>query len=140
RGGLRKGLWNTSPLKIEYIKQHTIEIENTNPKSMKRFPTIKGGICAQCEEKFPLKELQVDHKEGNHSLKSLEDLMDFFKSIVLVTFEDLQFMWKECHTTKTYAEKQGVTFKQAKAEKTAILLVKKKKDKQWLEERGIAPA
>lgn len=32
RGGIRRSLWNKSPIKLEYIKKHRKRIPNPNPK------------------------------------------------------------------------------------------------------------
>jgi hypothetical protein len=82
-------------------------------------------------------DMEVDHKEGNHSLKTLDDLVPFMKGIVMITLDDLQLVSKEAHKIKSYAEKQGISFEEAKAEKTAIELIKKGVDKQFLIDHNI---
>ena len=88
---------------------------------------------------FPFKQIEVDHRVGGNTLKSMNDLQSFIEAIVLVTEDDLQFVSKEAHKIKSYSEKQGISFEEAMAVKKAIDIVKQKKDKQFLEERGIIP-
>lgn len=140
RGGVRAGLWKKHPVKLEFLKQNLMLITNTNPRSMKRFPKVKAGLCALCKEVHSLKDIEVDHLTGNHSLRSMDDLRAFIEAMIMVTFADLQLVCKPCHKIKSYAEKQGITFQEARAEKHAILLIKEKKDVTWLTLRGIVPA
>lgn len=137
RGGIRRSLWNRHPVKLEFIRKNRKQIPNPNPRGNK--PTVWGGVCALTGAVCALKDLEVDHRTGNHSLRSLDDLQGFIEGIVLVRESDLQFVSKEAHKIKSYAEKQGITFEQAQAEKLAISLIKQKKDVTWLKERGIIP-
>lgn len=140
RGGVRRGLWNKHPLKLEFMKSKTIMIENTNPRSKARFPEVKGCVCELCLDTFKISECEVDHKTGNHSLKSMDDLRGFIEAMIEIDLNDLQMVCKGCHRIKSYADKYEISFEEAKATKMAIEIVKSKKDKQWLEERGIVPA
>ena len=124
---------------MEFLTSRTIRIPNTNPRSMKRFPEVNACVCDLCKGTFKPSEVEVDHIQGNHSLKSMEDLQKFVQSIIETDMEGLQIACKDCHKTKSHAEKKGISFNEAKAEKIAIALVKSKKDKEWLLERGITP-
>lgn len=140
RGGIRRSLWNHHPIKLEFMRSKTIMIENTNPRSSKRFPEVKGCKCELCDGIFKITECEVDHKTGNHSLKDMDDLRGFIEAIIEIDFDDLQMVCKECHKTKSYADKYEITFNEAKATRMAIAIVNSKKDKHWLEQRGIVPA
>lgn len=140
RGGIRRSLWNRHPLKLEFIKQNRIKIPNPNPKG--KVTEVWGATCALTGVTLPLKDMEVDHKTGNHSLKTINDIQSFVSGIVLITIDDLQFVSKEAHKIKSYAEKQGISFEQAMVEKQAITLTKKpvKEIKEWLEGRGVVPS
>lgn len=138
RGGIRRSLWNRSPIKLEFIKNNRIRIPNPNPRG--KVKEVWGAVCSLTGEVFPLNQIEVDHREGNHSLKSMKDLQSFIEAIVLVTEDDLQFVSKEAHRVKSFADKKGISFEEALAEKTAIKIVKEKRDKLWLEEHGVIPA
>lgn len=140
RGGIRAGLWKKHPVKLEFLKKHTVMIENTNPRSKKRFPLVKGARCVLCGELHGQADIEVDHKSGNHALRSMDDLRAFIEAMIMVNFDSLQLVCKGCHRIKTYAEKQGISFEDARAEKHAIQICKEKKDLQWLKDRGIIPA
>ncbi|MNL63275.1 hypothetical protein D3C87_1874000 [compost metagenome] len=58
----------------------------------------------------------------------------------MVTEDELQFVSKDAHRIKSYAEKQGIAFELALVEKKAIELIKSKKDVAFLESRSIIPA
>ena len=135
RGGIRRYLWSKNPVKLEFIKQNRIKIPNPNPKG--KVKEVWGGVCALTGNIFPIGDMEVDHISGNHSLKTIDDLVPFVKGIVMVTLEDLQLVSKEAHKIKSYAEKQGISFEEAKAEKTAIELIKKGVDKQFLIDHNV---
>ena len=138
RGGIRRSLWNRAPQKIEYIKKHRRRIKNPNPRG--KVAEVWGGVCALCGGEFPQNMLEIDHKVGNHSLKDFDDILPFILAISCASEDDLQLCCKDCHRVKTLCERNGTTFEQAKAEKAALLLIKEKKDLQWLKERGVLPA
>ena len=135
RGGIRRYLWSKNPVKLEFIKQNRVKIPNPNPNG--RVKTVWGGKCALTGGYFVLNELECDHKVGNHSLKTLDDLVPFVKGIVMITLDDLQFVSKEAHKIKSYAEKQGISFEEAKIEKEVIEIIKQKKDKAYCIENNL---
>ena len=135
RGGIRRYLWSKNPVKLEFIKQNRVKIPNPNPKG--KVKEVWGGVCALTGNIFPIGDMEVDHKEGNHSLKTLDDLVPFVKGIVMITLDDLQFVSKEAHKIKSYAEKQGISFEEAKVEKEVIEIIKQKKDKVYLQEHQL---
>lgn len=142
RGGIRRYLWSKNPVKLEFEKESTIKIRNTNPKSLKKFPYVNGFQCAHCSGMFKSNEVQCDHKTGEHALRSLDDLQSFVEGIVLVKKEDLQMLCKPCHNIKTYAEREGMSLEDAKAHKQAIEMNKKsvKIVVDFLSKSGIMPA
>lgn len=138
RGGIRRALWNRSPIKLEFIKQNRRKIKNPNPKG--KVETVWGGTCALTGLEFPLNQLEVDHVVGNHSLNNLEDIQSFIENIVLVSFDDLQFVSKDAHRVKSYADKHKISFEEALIAKQIIEICKNGKEKAWLVDKGITPA
>lgn len=139
RGGVRLGLWNKHPLKLEVLKENTIMIKNNNERSKKRFPEVRGGVCNVCKGVFRIGEMEVDHLDGNHQLNEISDIGKFIEAIVLIRKEDLQLICKECHRDKSYSDRHNVPLKQAVATRKAIALIKSKRDKDWISERGLVP-
>ena len=135
RGGIRRYLWAKNPVKLEFIKQNRIKIPNPNPRG--KVKEVWEGVCALTGNIFPIGDMEVDHKEGNHSLKTLDDLVPFVKGIVMITLDDLQLVSKEAHKIKSYAEKQGISFEEAKIEKEVIEIIKQKKDKVYCVEHNL---
>lgn len=143
RGGIRRHLWSKNPIKLEFMKENKVAIPNTNPKSMKRFPTVAGGRCECCGDLFKQTELEVDHKVGERgNLRSVEDIQSYVENIVFVRKDDLAWLCKPCHKIKTYAERYGLTFAEAGPIKQAIEFEKKgvKKVVDFIKESGIMPA
>ena len=140
RGGIRAGLWKKHPVKLEFLKHSTFLVTNTNPRSMTRFPKVKMVTCAYCTDNFKTTEVEVDHITGNSSLRSMEDVQQFIEAMIMVTEDDLQILCKPCNKIKNYAEKEGISFDEARDIKLAILICKEKRDKSWLQDNGIVPA
>ena len=139
RGGIRRGLWNRHPCKIQFLEDHRVRIKNPNPKNAKRFPEVWGAECNVCHQIFAIKEIEVDHVNGNHSLQKFEDISKFIEAIVSVVPSDLQLICKPCHKIKNHAEKEGLSLEESRIEKDVILIMKEKRDKEWLIDRGIKP-
>lgn len=136
RGGVRRALWNRSPVKISFMKNNRKRIN----KTVKGKPsTVWGGDCSICKKTFSSISLEVDHKKGGHSLREVSDIQKFIEGIVFVEEKDLQFVCKPCHKTKSYAEKSGISFERAWIQKRAIE-IQKGDDKLWIEEQGRVPA
>lgn len=139
RGGIRRHLWAKNPIKLQFIQENRVRIKNPVAKNIKRFPMVWGGKCEHCMKEFVLNEMEVDHKTGEYSLKSVQDIQKFVEGIVFVRKEDLAFLCKPCHKAKTYAERYGMSTEDAKVEKEAIA-IQKGDDKAWLKQHGLVPA
>lgn len=139
RGGVRRHLWSKNPVKLQFIKERRVQIPNTNVKSMKRFPTVSGGVCMQCGNMFKEKDMEVDHIRGEHSLRCVADIQKFVEGIVFIRKEDLAYLCKPCHSVKTYSERYNVSLKEAAVEKRILLLIKEKNVVAFLVKRGILP-
>lgn len=125
RGGIRRYLWSKNPIKLEFEKSQQVKIPNDNPKSMKRFPTVSGFKCEQCDGLFKANQVECDHKTGEYELRCLDDIQKFVEGIVFVRKEDLAMLCKPCHAIKTYSQRYGVSLAEAKATKQAIEIDKK---------------
>lgn len=139
RGGIRRSLWNKNPVKLEFIKRNRKRIQNPVVKNRTRFPEVWGAECHHCKKDFLLKDMEVDHKEGEHSLRCIADIQGFVEAIAFVDFEDLAFVCKPCHRAKSHAERQGISIEDAIREKQAIA-IQKGDDKAWIISMGIHPA
>jgi 5-methylcytosine-specific restriction endonuclease McrA len=138
RGGVRRSLWNRHPIKLQTLSKLRYKIPNPNPRG--KVTHVWGADCSLCGGCFPIKDIEVDHKTGNHSLNTVDDIQSFIEGIVMVTEEDLQLVCKPCHSAKSLSDKRGISFKEALTEKKIIDIIKSKQDRQWLKDRKIAPA
>lgn len=141
RGGIRRYLWSKNPVKLEFVKEARVMIQNPNVKLRKGRPKVWGGVCEICKKEFILKNMEVDHKSGEHSLKKVEDIQKFVEGIVFVRKEDLAFLCKPCHKIKTNAERKGLTQEESAIDKEAIRICKGKADvvKSWITKHGEVP-
>ncbi len=134
RGALRKAVWNTSPIKITFKNQNC-----SAPPEDYVGRAKSGAYCALTGEWEGKSKLQVDHCIGNVSLNDEEDILGFIQHLIPPP-NSLQLVKADAHKTKSYAEKQGITFEQAQTQKQIIEIIKAKKDKQVLQDAGIVPA
>lgn len=133
RGGLRRGLWEKSPIKLDFKNKNV-----SKPPDDYTGRAKTGSYCALTGEWVGKSASEVDHKEGNVSLLSEEDILDFIKHLVPPP-DSLQLVGKEAHKTKSYAERQGISFEEAAATKKAIQIEKEKRVNETLEGLGITP-
>lgn len=102
RGAIRDR-WMFSNTKLAYLNQGIIP--DDDPNTRRRWKCQ----CESCEKWFGKNDIQVDHKVGEHSLKTVEDIIPFADSILNVTFDQLQLLCEECHTIKTAMERYNLT-------------------------------
>ena len=130
RGGIRKALWQRHPVKIEFIQENRFKAPLGKPTKSNPEGLVWACECALCGETVRQSECEVDHVGGNHSLKDVEDLRNFIEAIVFVNKKDLQMVDKECHRIKSYAERMGISFGEARLEKEVIAFGKKSVQEQ----------
>ena len=134
RGCLRKG-WNTNPIKLNVLKARRKQIPNPNPRGNKA--TVFGATCAMCHKDYVLKEIQVDHIVPAGQLNEVGDIQGFVERLLFVTEDDLRLVCKNCNSCLSYSDKNGVSYQEAVATKQAILIVKEKRDIEWLESKRV---
>lgn len=149
RSNLRKG-WNTHFMKLEKLKQVRKKIPNPNPKSAKQFPEVFGADCEICGKTYPLSggqkeaknkdRITIDHIHPAGAFSEIEHVQKFFERMFCVALDDLRACCTSCNSTLALADKQGISFEEAKCEKEAIAIIKERQDKAWLLDRGILPA
>ena len=84
KGVFRKG-WNKHPVKLKLLKNTSVDIPNPNPKSVTRFPTVKGNVCAKCGNMFPRSQCEVDHvMEEPARLTSLGEISSCVEKLLVV--------------------------------------------------------
>lgn len=132
RGGLRRALWERYPPKIQF-KNGQCKL----PPAGYQGKAKSGTECALTGTWTPKSYLEVDHIEGNVSLKGWEDIMEFIQHLC-TNADNMQLVGKEAHKTKSYAERMGISFEEAVIEKQAIQIIKDKKDKQFFIDRNLS--
>ncbi len=106
--------WMYSHSKMAFLLLRKEEDTNTNTKRRWHYN------CDICNEWFGGDEVEVDHKIGEHSLRTSEEVLAYAEAILSVTFEDLQLLCKPCHAIKTLAERNKISFEDAKILKSVI--------------------
>ena len=134
RGALRRGVWEKSPIKLSF--------KNANcdpPPEGYTGKSKSGQYCALSGEWTGKSKLQVDHKDGNKSLLSWEDVLPFILHLIPPN-GSLQLVANEAHKIKSYAERMGISFEEAVVEKRVIKTMKEMSRKdldKLLEKHGL---
>lgn len=134
RGNLRRAVWEKWPLKFEF-KNGICE----PPPPGYTGRAKSGYYCALTGVWVGKSAAEIDHIAGHVSLQDWDDVEPFVRHLC-ASKENMQYVDKEAHKIKSYAERMGITFDEALATKKAISLCKNKLDKQWLIDHGVDPA
>jgi hypothetical protein len=118
RSALRK-TWMRSP--IRKLKIELARIPDMDPNTRTKWLCE----CEICNKKNRMDQVQVDHKVGEHKFTMFADTLIYAVSILDVELDDLQVLCIPCHDIKTYAERNGITFDEAKIEKEIISILDK---------------
>lgn len=132
RGAIRSA-WMKSDVKLAYLYMNTIP--DMDDKTRTKW-LVK---CEMCGELFKLTDVEIDHRNGNHTFTKVEDFENYFKNILMVGFDDLSILCKEDHAVKTLAESQGISIESARLEKKVIAICKQsvKLIDAYLAENGV---
>lgn len=108
RGAIREK-WGFCDVKLAYTNMKTLP--DDDPSTRRRWKI-------QCEHPeclrwFKKTEVACDHVVGGHSLKTPDELFDFYDKIINIGFDDLQMLCHECHDRKTACDLYGYTWEEA---------------------------
>lgn len=117
RGGIRL-IWSRNPAKLKW-KQSQLQ----DPPKGYTGRAKKVGQCVYCQNTFAASALEVDHVVMAGALNSWESVTTFVRNL-LDTNNNWVLACKPCHKIKSLAERKGIPFKDAIAEKKAIAYTK----------------
>jgi len=112
--------WMKHPTKLAYLYEHTYPDMNPNTRTKWLCD------CEMCGKAFKLADIEVNHKKGENSLLSFDDMVPFTKSILGVGFDDIEVLCKDCHSILTYSQRYNVTLDEARKKKIVIQKLKQK--------------
>lgn len=124
RGQMRRA-WSRHPVKIKFINANRFKaaLGKKGPKNPDG-KMVWCGVCAHCHGTYTFKQLQVDHIHGAGSFRGWADFTEWMMGLMHINVDGLQFMCKQCHDTKTYADTHDLLFEDAEIEKQVILWLK----------------
>ena len=117
RGAIRSA-WMKSDVKLAYLYMNTIP--DMDDKTRTKW-LVK---CEMCGELFKLTDVEIDHRNGNHTFTKVEDFENYFNNILMVRFDDLQILRRDDHLAKTLSESLGISIEMARTEKKVIAICK----------------
>lgn len=120
RGAFR-AVWSKYPAKLEWKKQQMVKppVGYTG-----RAKTV--GYCALCGEMGSASSFEVDHISEAGSFSNKEEAVQWFWRL-LDTNDNWQIVCKPCHKCKSYADRMGIPFEDAKIAKQTIEIMKDSK-------------
>lgn len=132
RGAIRSA-WMKSDVKLAYLYMNTIP--DMDDKTRTKW-LVK---CEMCGELFKLTDVEIDHRNGNHTFTKVEDFENYFNNILMVGFDDLSILCKEDHAVKTLSESLGISIEESRIEKKVIAICKQpaKLIDAYLAENGV---
>lgn len=126
-------IWSRHPIKLEYKKK--LRYKAPVGRNGKEVFVIDCELCGKA-----CRDTQTDHLKGGFGFNDWQSFTEWVKMILWVTFDDIRELCHDCHATVTLSQKLGVTFEEALRQKEIIAIMKAKKDKEWLIEKGVTPA
>lgn len=125
RGQLRR-IWADNPLRKEWKKQQLRPVTKEE-KSAKKFHTSTKNVgqCYLCKKWFAGSKLECDHVQESNGCYDFETAEQFLWHCGADDPSNWALACKPCHKIKSYADKQGISFEDAKVEKEVIALTKK---------------
>ena len=144
RSAVRRA-WMRCPTKLSLLAMSAVHVDDVPKHLLPKRLTKNTKWLYQCgiEGTYHIgSDVEVDHVEGEHSLKSYDDMVGFTKSILDVSWSDLRILSKQAHAIVTYAERYGMTYDEAKREKGVIAIINSgvAKQKEFLKKNGVTPA
>jgi 5-methylcytosine-specific restriction endonuclease McrA len=92
-----RGAFSRYPVKYQVLKDSQRRVTGQRHKVEHQ--------CAECQEWFKAKEVQVDHIKPAGSLKCYDDLPSFVSNLFCES-DNLQVLCKQCHKAKTAEERK----------------------------------
>lgn len=138
RGQIRQ-IWSAYPVRTEW-KNSMLRPVTPEERKQKIFhpSTKKVGQCVFCQEWFAGSKLEVDHIEETDGCYSFETAEKFLWRMAAEPTENMALVCKPCHKVKSYAERQGISFEEARVQKAVIAKEKElgKRAKKFLLDKG----
>ena len=134
-----RGTWSDNPLRTEWKKTQLRPVTREERLAKVFHSSTKNvGQCYLCEEWFAGSKLECDHKKESDGCVDFETAEDFLWHCAANPPENWELACKPCHKIKSYSERMGITFEEARVDKEAILICKGD-EKVWLISKGINP-
>lgn len=123
RGQLRQ-IWKDYPVRTTFKDSMCLPV---NDKMREAYGlharTQKAAQCVFCKSWFAKSKLEVDHIIGESSMTSVLEIISYLDHL-MCSPDNMQLTCKPCHKIKTYAERFGMSFEDARLEKNVIAWLK----------------
>jgi hypothetical protein len=125
RGQMRKA-WSRHPVKNAYKAERRVKarVGKRVDKLTGLHDEVWALPCDQCGYTFPQGLVEVDHIIQAGSFKEWADCEAWLMRLMQINFAGLQLLCKPCHSIKSYAETNKLSFEDASLEKRCIAWIK----------------
>lgn len=128
-------IWSRHPIKSTY----------KNSRRFKANIGIRGNEiwaceCEICGKVVRSSDTQIDHIRNKAGFSDWDGYIEWLKALLVVDFDDIRELCKDCHSIVTHSQRTGLSFDEAKADKKAKRLCDENLDKQFLTQHGVVPA
>ena len=93
--------------------------------------------CKQCGILTRQTNCEVDHLIPSGSLRTIDDIKPFVERLAFINDDDLEIVCKPCHRIRSYADRMGISFKEASIRKKIISLKNRNSQIEFLEKHGL---
>lgn len=144
RGAVRKA-WSRSPTKLSLLMMRAVHVSDVpEDKLPPKLSKVSKWLyeCEMCHEYFIQSKIECDHKRGENTLKTYDDMVGFTNSILNVCWDDLSLLCVPCHAAKTYSQRYNISIEDAWAEKGVLAIMNSgtEEQKAFLKKNGVVPA
>lgn len=138
RGNLRRSLWKSNPVKLDYIRKKRYKYPMGKPTKKNPNGMIWVAKCEMCDKRHKMGDIEVDHREPSGSLTKIEDILPFILKLAFVTEDHLRLLCKKCHRLVTLSQRKGLSLEDAELEQKVIAYLKMgiREQKEFLAAQG----
>ena len=134
-----RSTWSDNPLRSLWKASQLRPVTGEERRAKVFHPSTKNvGQCYLCAQWMAGSKLECDHLEESNGCYDFETAEDFLWHCAANPPENWALACKPCHKIKSHAERYGMSFDEAKADKQAIEICKGD-ETEWLKSRGVSP-
>jgi hypothetical protein len=116
--GAARAVWSKHPIRTSYMKatRYKAPIGIINKGNLDGMVWAWNCEICNCVTRKP----ETDHKKQCGSTGSVAEWKSWMENLLIVGYDDLQLLCKNCHDCKSYSDRMGISFEAALVKKKEI--------------------